>query len=143
MNKLATALLIPALATVLIGCSSGGSSTTPAPQNVSGTFSGTWDNTPGTQDGTASFNLSQPGNSSEVTGNVLFDSNGSNTCLISATITGTVQGFGVALTAGNTTFQFTLTDGGNTLSGSYVQSDSPPEGCSGQTGSGTMTLTRG
>ncbi len=143
MNKLATALLIPALATILIGCSSGGSSSTPEPQNVSGTFNGTWGNTPGTQNGTASFNLSQPLNSSEITGNVLFDSNGTNTCLISVAVTGLVQGFGVSLEAGNTMFQLTLSDGGNTLSGSYVQGGTPSTGCSGQTGSGTITLTRG
>ena len=141
MNKLATALLISALAMVLIGCSSG-STSTPVPQNVSGTFAGSFSNTSGTQDGTAIFNLSQPNNSNEVSGNAIFDTATRNTCLIGANVTnGSVQGFGVSLSVGSTSFQLTIGDNGNTLTGTYVQT-SDSEGCSGQTGSGSITLRR-
>ncbi len=142
MNKLATALIFSVFATVLVGCSSGGSSAPEPPQNISGQFSGNWENTPGSEEGSAVFNLSQVVNSDAVTGNVIFDSNGRNSCLLNNRVTGTVSGFNVSLTVGNTNFQLTLSNGGNTLSGTYVQTTSTNT-CSGETGSGTITVNRG
>ncbi len=141
MNKLATALLIPVLALVLIGCSSG-SSSSPEPQDVNGQYSGTWTNTPGNQDGTAVFNLSQPEGLNSVTGNAIFESTGDNNCLLNGTVTGTVTGFSLALTVGNTNFQLSIDNNGNTLSGTYVQTQDT-DTCSGETGSGQITVTRG
>ncbi len=140
MNKLATALLISVLATVLIGCSSG-SSDTGQIQSISGTFTGSFENAVETQDGTATFNLAQAENSSNVTGNAIFDLEGGNTCLISGTVEGTVTGFTASLTVNNVNFQLNIGDDGNSLSGTYVLSGDV-DGCSGPTGSGSITLNR-
>jgi len=140
MNKLANALLISLLATVLIGCSSG-SSDTGQIQSISGTFSGSFENTQETQDGTATFNLAQAENSNSVTGNAIFDLEGGNTCLISGTVEGTVTGFTASLDVSNVNFQLNIADNGNSLSGTYVL-NGDVAGCSGPTGSGNISLTR-
>jgi len=142
MNKLATALLISVIATVLIGCSSG-SSSSPEPQNVTGRYEGSFQNTDNTQNGTAVFNLVQGQNATTITGSALFSVDGrNNICLISGAIeNGTITGFNVMLEVNGITFQLATNDGNTTLNGTYVLTGTV-EGCSGPTGSGNITLTR-
>ncbi len=141
MNKLATALLFSVIATVLIGCSSG-SSSAPEPQNVAGTYQGTFENTDGTQRGVATFTLVQSQNSFVVTGNAIFDRNGGNTCLISGQVTeGLVNGFDVALTVAPINFQLAVSNNGQTLSGTYTNG-APSDDCGASTGSGNITINR-
>ncbi|GAA6139643.1 hypothetical protein NBRC116583_33900 [Arenicella sp. 4NH20-0111] len=106
MNKLAIALLIPAFATALVGCSSG-SSEAPIPASVTNRYQGTFQNTPGTQSGSVSLNLSED-TARAVTGNIIFTSDGSN-CLRNATVTGTTTGFNFDLTASQAGELFTTT----------------------------------
>ncbi len=106
MNKLAIALLIPAFATALVGCSSG-SSEAPVPASVTNRFQGTFQNTPGTQSGNIVLNLSES-DSGDVTGNVIFTSNGPN-CLRNSTVEGTTTGFNFDLEADQTTQNFITT----------------------------------
>lgn len=139
MNKLATALLISVIATVLIGCSSGSSSS--APENISGRFEGSFRNTDDTQDGSAVFDLVQAENSDVVTGNALFGVDSRNICLISGPISGTVTGFTANLSVNGISFQLNISNSANTLSGTYVLSGTVA-GCSGPTGSGEITLNK-
>jgi len=141
MNKLATALLISVIATVLIGCSSGGSSS-PEPQNVTGVFQGNFENGTGTQSGNATFNLSQAAGTNVVTGNATFTFEDGNTCLLPGTIEdGTVTGFSVTFTVSDVNYQLSIVDGGNTLSGTYVLTVDT-DICSGPTGSGEINVSR-
>lgn len=106
MNKLAIALLIPAFATALVGCSSG-SSEAPIPASVTDRYQGTFQNTPGSQSGSMTLNLSED-TARAVTGNVIFTSDGSN-CLRNATVTGTTTGFNFDLLAVQSGDLFTTT----------------------------------
>lgn len=106
MNKLTAALLIPAFATALVGCSSG-SSEAPAPASVTSRYEGTFQNTPGTQSGNMTLNLSEDAGNT-VTGNVIFTSSGSN-CLRNASVTGTTTGFNFNLAADQSGELFTTT----------------------------------
>lgn len=201
MKKLAIALLIPAFATALVGCSSG-SSESPAPASVTNRYQGSFQNNPGTQDGTLTLNISEDA-SRAITGNIIFSSDGAN-CLRNSTVSGSSTGFNITLTAdqagelftttttvtvttvnddltettvtesittvessagvvgtrrtelgngrvstavttsasvsGSLNMQFAIGDNGNSLSGTYVTTG---DVCSNQTGSGTMTLSRG
>jgi len=138
MKNLALAL---AMTLLLAACSSG---STVAPQEISlnGVFSGTFENTAGDQDGTATFNLSQIANATEVTGNAIFDTTTVNTCLVNGTITaGINSGASVTLTVGNTNFQLAISNNGNTLSGTYVTTETAGV-CSSGSGGGSITLNR-
>ncbi len=106
MNKLTAALLIPAFATALVGCSSG-SSEAPAPASVTSRYEGTFQNTPGTQNGNMTLNLSED-SAGTVTGNVIFTSSGAN-CLRNASVTGTTTGFNFSLSADQSGELFTTT----------------------------------
>jgi len=136
MKNLALALAM----TVLLAACSSGSTVAPLDVSLSGVFTGSFENTPETQDGTATFNLSQAAGSDDVTGNALFDTNTTNTCLLNNTLTGTNNGASVSITVGDSNFQLAISDNGNTLSGTYVTADSAT--CSNGSGAGTITLTR-
>ena len=144
MNKLANNLLIALLATVLIGCSSG-SSTTSEPDailNVSGKFEGTFENTEATQDGAATFDLQLGTDDMTVTGNALFDREGGNTCLLSGPVEGTLSGTRLTLTLDDFTFALAVSADANTLSGTYSRSGDTNPDCGRTTGSGNISLTR-
>jgi len=137
MKNLALALAT----TLLLAACSSGSTVAPLPISLNGVFTGSFENTDGTQDGTAIFNLSQLANSDEVTGNAVYDTNTINTCLLNATIQdGVNNGASATLTIGNTNFQLAISNDGNTLSGTYVTTDL--DTCSNGSGAGSITLTR-
>lgn len=104
MNKLAIALLIPALTAILVGCSSG-SSEAPVPASVTNRYEGTFQSTNGFESGTIVLNLSET--DSTVTGNVIFTSNGAS-CLRNATVEGTTTGFNFNLDAEQSRQIFTI-----------------------------------
>lgn len=146
MNKLATSLLISLLATVLIGCSSGSSTTDPDPVtlNITGTYQGTFENTEGDQEGTATFDLVLGTDGMTVTGNALFDREGGNTCLLSGSFGdgSTLAGSRLTLTLDDFTFTLSVSADANTLSGTYARSGEGTNICGRSTGSGTISLTR-
>ena len=88
------ALLI-AFAILMVGCSSG-TTVSDLPQNVTSRFVGTFVNTPNTQTGTVTLDLSET--AGVVNGNVIFQSAGAN-CLRNATVSGSNTGFNMNLTA--------------------------------------------
>ncbi|MFT6408576.1 MAG: hypothetical protein ACJAQ6_001996 [Arenicella sp.] len=137
MKNLALALAITLL---LAACSSG---STVAPQEVilNGVFTGTFANTEGTQDGTATFNLSQAANASDIAGNAIFETDGRNTCLINGVVAGVNGGASASVTVGGANFQLAISNNGNTLSGTYVLTTITEE-CSSESGSGSITLNR-
>lgn len=137
MKKLTFAL---ALTLLLAACSSG-STVAPLDVSLSGVFTGTFVNVEGTQDGSATLNLSQLSDSDAVTGNAIFDTGDRNTCLINGLVTGTNNGASASLTIGGANLQLAISDNGNTLSGTYVLVDAT-DICSSESGSGSITLTR-
>ena len=139
MKNLALALAM----TLLLAACSSGSTVAPLDVSLNGTFTGSFENTPGTQDGTATFNLSQVADSQTVTGNAIFDTTGTNTCLLNGVISnGANNGANVTLTTnGQVNFQLAISNNGDTLSGTYVLSGAVAT-CSNGSGSGTITLNR-
>jgi hypothetical protein len=137
MKNLALALAISLL---LAACSSG---STVAPQEVTltGVYTGTFSNTEGTDEGTATFNLSQVSGSTTVTGNAIFENDGGNNCLINSTVSGTNNGATVTLTIDAANLQLAISNNGNTLSGTYVLPTATAT-CSSESGSGNITLNR-
>ena len=131
-----------AIILILAACSSG---STVAPQAISlnGVFTGTFVNTDESQDGTATLNLTQASGSDIVGGNAIFDTSSSrgNSCLVNGLVTGTNTGASAALTIGGTNLQLAISDNGNTLSGTYVLTETSDE-CSSELGAGTITLSR-
>ena len=146
MNKLATSLLISLLATVLIGCSSGSSTTDPEPEtlNITGTYQGTFENAEATQDGTATFDLVLGTDEMTVTGNALFDREGGNTCLLSGPFSdgSTLAGSRLTLLLDDFTFALSVSADAGTISGTYARSGDGDATCGRTTGSGNITLTR-
>ena len=136
MKNLALALAT----TLLLAACSSGSTVAPLPISLNGLYTGSFENTDGTQDGTATFNLIQQGSSSEITGNAVYDTNTINTCLLNATVEGTNSGASATLTIGETNFQLAISNDGNTLAGTYVTGEL--DGCSNGSGAGTITLNR-
>jgi len=134
--------LILALAmTLLLAACSSGSTVAPLDANLSGVFIGSFENTDGNQSGTATFNLSQIAEATGLTGNAIFDTNTVNTCLVNGTLTmSTNNGTSATIVIGNTNFQLAISNSGNTLSGTYVTTES--ETCSSGSGAGTITLDR-
>ena len=89
-----TALFL-ALAILMVGCSSG-TTVSDLPSNVTSRFVGTFVNTPNTQNGTVTLDLSET--NGVVTGNIIFESAGAN-CLKNSTVSGTNTGFNMNLEA--------------------------------------------
>ena len=144
MNKLATTLLISLLATVLIGCSSGSSSAPeePAIFDITGRYEGTFENFEGTQDGSAVLDLQLADDATTVTGNAIFDREGGNTCLLSGSVTGTLNGFGLALELdGGFSFALTVNDSATVISGTYT-TNVETDICGRSTGAGDITVSR-
>jgi len=124
------------------GGGGGGDESSPAPQNLSGTWRGTWtDNTDGTS-GEAIFTLAQTG--STVSGTVSVPG---DTCMPTGNVSGTVSGNKANLTiqsgAESVTLKATYKASAKTLSGTWDYSTSASTDCRGDTGSFTGTLTGG
>lgn len=179
------------------GCSSG-TTVADLPSNVTNSFRGTFQNTPGTQNGTVIIDIQDV--NGVVSGNIIFESTGDN-CLRNNSVSGNSTGFNLNLTAdqtgreftsvitereapdedggegalvsqievrsssgtvgtfittlgngnvvtrvttvadvsGNLNMQFTISNSGNTLAGTYTTDGTV---CSNGTGSGRMTLNR-
>jgi hypothetical protein len=187
-------IVLALVAALLVSACSSGSTATELPQNVTSLFRGSYQNTPGTQNGTITLDIVEDA-SGVVTGNIIFVAAANNNCLTTAPIaSGNSNGFNLTLTAdqsgeiftttitttstsgststttrtsrtgqvgtesftnsdgssgsetttvvnssGTLNMQFTISNGGNNLGGTYVVNGNT---CSNQTGSGTMTLTK-
>ncbi|MEO0367701.1 MAG: hypothetical protein AAF197_02830 [Pseudomonadota bacterium] len=142
-------LLVVLLTLFLTACSSG-TTVAPIPFNLTGLWVGTFENTPGTQMGSVTFNLAQATDTTVVTGNFIFESDIEN-CLANGVITdGTVTGFSVSISATISSstadaddtwnLQLTQSNNGSSLDGTYVTTGGNI--CSNSTGSGTISLTR-
>lgn len=139
MKKLLTILSI---SFVLAACSSG-SSVSETPPNITGTWTGTFSNSAGSDSGTITLNLTQIVDSLTVTGiAIILDSD----CLTNGSVSGTVNGFKTTLNVTQATdpvsnLQMELTiDGNNTMSGNYVTDAAGNGGCSTGSGAGTVQL---
>ncbi|MGK0375384.1 MAG: hypothetical protein ACJA2E_001862 [Arenicella sp.] len=137
MKNLALALAI----TLLLAACSSGSTVAPLDVTLNGVFTGTFTNVEGTQDGSATLNLSQAGGTTAIAGNAIFDTDGRNTCLVNGTVSGANNGSSASLTIGSANLQLAISNNGNTLSGTYVLT-ATSESCSSESGSGTITLNR-
>jgi len=135
MKNLALALAT----TLLLAACSSGSTIAPLDATLNGIYTGTFENTAGTQGGTASFNLSEVADTDTITGTAIFDTTTENTCLDNGVITtGTNNGTSATIAVQSTTFQFAISNDGATLSGTYVTTES--EECSNGSGAGTITV---
>jgi hypothetical protein len=137
MKNLALALAI----TLLLAACSSGSTVAPLDVTLNGVFTGTFTNVEGTQDGSATLNLSQAEGTTAIAGNAIFDTDGRNTCLVNGTVSGANNGSSASLTIGSANLQLAISNNGNTLSGTYVLT-ATSESCSSESGSGTITLNR-
>ncbi len=140
MKNLALAL---AMTLFLTACSSG-STVAPLDVVLNGTFTGSFANTDGNQEGTAVLNLTQAAGGTEITGNAIFDitvGSTSNVCLLNGLVTGTNNGPSASITIQNGNLQLAISNNGDTLSGTYVVTVDT-DLCSNGTGSGNITLTR-
>jgi hypothetical protein len=137
MKNLALALAI----TLLLAACSSGSTVAPLDISLNGVFTGTFENIDGSQDGTATLNLTQLSDSDAITGNAIFDTGDRNICLISGVVTGTNSGASASLNIGSANLQLAISNNGSTLSGTYVLV-AATDICSSDSGSGTITLNR-
>lgn len=157
MKNLAFSL---ALILILAACSSG-STVADTPFNVTGLFSGEFENTSGSRQEGIILNIAEDQNNN-IVGNIIFetDPNDPSSCAINSPISGSTSGFSVMLEAevedgisvtdadGNTTtssggsilYQLTQSNSGRTLSGTYVTTGI--EECSNASGSGTLVVNR-
>jgi hypothetical protein len=90
---------------LMVGCSSG-TTVSDLPQNVTNRYVGTFQNTPGTQNGSIQLDLIET--AGVVSGNVIFTSSGAN-CLRNAPVSGNSTGFNIALEAAQSATLFTIT----------------------------------
>lgn len=100
MKNLFLALTFTMLAA---GCSSG-TTVADLPSNVTNSFRGTFQNTPGTQSGTVIIDVQDVGG--VVSGNIIFQSDDDN-CLRNNAVSGTSTGFNLNLTADQSGREFT------------------------------------
>ncbi|MFT7526440.1 MAG: hypothetical protein ACI9LY_001587 [Arenicella sp.] len=186
-------IVLALIATLLVSACSSGSTATELPQNITSLFTGTYQNTPGTQSGTMTLDIVED-TAGGVTGNLIFVPAGNNNCLTNTPVSGTSNGFNLSLTgdqsgevftttitttstsgststttttsrtgqvgtesftnsdgsarsevtsvvntSGTLNMQFSISNDGNNLGGTYIVDG---DTCSNQTGSGTMTLTK-
>ena len=103
MKNAAFAVLFSML---VVACSSG-TAVTELPQNVTSRFSGTFQNTPGSQNGTLTIDIVESA-TGVITGNIIFTSSASN-CLRNAPVNGTSNGFNVSLSAAQNRVEFVET----------------------------------
>lgn len=152
--------LVIALILTLAACSSG-TTVGEVPPTITGLYKGEFTSLNDRDEGTMIMNLAQASAGKDIGGTLQFVYDKQDpTCLANTTITGTVDGFSVALQAefvgapvtttdseGNTTttetggtVNFQLTANGNVLTGTYVTTGG--NACSNYSGSGNVTLRR-
>lgn len=98
-------LFVLSIAMLAAGCSSG-TTVADLPSNVTSRFVGTFNNTPGSQNGTVIIDVQDV--NGVVSGNIIFESDGDN-CLRNATVDGQSTGFNLNLTADQSGREFTTT----------------------------------
>lgn len=144
MKKLLTILSI---SFALAACSSG-SSVTEEPANITGLWTGTFQNDDGTDVGSITLNLIQIVDSLTVSGNASIS--GSD-CIASGTVEGTVNGSQVSLNVNSRTdppslMQNVMTLTGNSMSGTYITNEGGTgtggilDACSPGSGTGTIQV---
>lgn len=144
MKKILTILSI---SFILAACSSG-SSVSETPPNLTGTWTGTFSNSDGTDSGDITLNLNQVVDSLTVTGIALIS--GSD-CIASGSVEGTVNSFSASLNVNSRTdppsiMQLQLTVSGSTMSGNYITNEGGTgtggilPSCSPGSGSGTIQI---
>jgi uncharacterized protein YceK len=109
-------LLALGVALLVSACSSG-STATELPQNVTSQFKGTYQNTPGTQNGTLTLDIVENA-AGVVTGNLIFVAGTPSNCLTNAPVNGTSSGFNLSLSADQSGEVFTTTITTTSTSGS-------------------------
>lgn len=152
MKKTNSVLIAFVAAIALTACSSG-TTVSPTPISFTGVYIGTFKNTPDTQSGTLTLNIAESADGTQVTGNMIFDSE-REACLVNAVISSSsISGFSISITAnqsesnssgstvttGSINMQMTQGNNGNSLDGTYVTSGNQ---CSNSTGSGVVNLVR-
>jgi hypothetical protein len=95
--------LVLTFAMLAAGCSSG-TTVADLPSNVTNSFRGTFQNTPGTQRGTVIIDIQDV--NGVVSGNIIFTSEGDN-CLRNSAVNGSSTGFNLNLVADQTGREFT------------------------------------
>lgn len=109
-------IVLALIATLLVSACSSGSTATELPQNVTSLFTGSYQNTAGTQSGAITLDIVE--NAGGVTGNLIFVAAGDNNCLSNASVSGTSNGFNLSLTADQSGEVFTTTITTTSTSGS-------------------------
>lgn len=154
-------IILSLLLVVFVSACSSGSTVADLPDNITGTYSGAFENTAGTESGTMTLNIIES-ETGVVTGNIIFETqDNEENCFVNGSISGTTSSFNVVLTA-NQSFEVTVTtvsgtvvsttnfDGtieylltqsnrGRNLTGSYITTGNI---CSNFTGAGTVEFVR-
>ena len=132
----------------LAACSSG-TTVSDVPQNSTDRFTGTFQSTDNSQNGSVTLNIVET--TGTVTGNIIFTANG-QTCLSDSSVSGTSTGFNLTLTADQSTQIFTIvttineaptTDANGTTTQGAQISTSTSTSTSGQVGTSTVTNSDG
>ena len=97
MKKSNSLLLALVIAFTMAACSSG-TTVSPEPINFTGLYKGTFNNVDQNSTGTITLNIAESIDGTTVSGNIIFESEDRN-CLSNGSITGTISGFALALTA--------------------------------------------
>lgn len=149
MKNIALALML----TILVSACSSGTTVSPVPSNVTSRFVGNFQNTPGSQSGGVTLDISED-DAGNITGNIIFTSAGAN-CLKNATVSGTTSGFSVTLQAPQTSVEYTITTrveeteevsdgmGGVTIVGPTLISETVRTSSTGNTGTTVSTSVSG
>lgn len=103
MKNIALSLML----TIVVTACSSGTTVSELPSNVTNRFQGTFQNTPGTQSGDVTLNITEDA-AGNINGNIIFTSAGAN-CLKNGAVTGTTSGFSVTLEVPQTSEQFSIT----------------------------------
>ena len=103
MKNIAISLML----VLLVSACSSGTTVSDLPQNVTSLFRGTFQNNPGTQNGSVTLNIVEDA-AGNITGNITFSANGNN-CLSNAPVTGNSNGFNLAVSADQSREEFTIT----------------------------------
>jgi hypothetical protein len=133
MKKLALTFVMTLF---LVACSSG-TTVSDSPNNLTGTYTGTFENQEGTDKGTVILDLVED-NDGNFSGIAQFVD---SLCLVNSTIaSGSTVGFSVRLVLAEITIQFNSDNNGN-LSGSYTYTNLSGV-CSNASGTGTISVSR-
>lgn len=134
MKKLALTFVMTLF---LVACSSG-TTVSDIPNNLTGNYTGTFENQEGTDMGTVIIDLVED-DQGNFTGIAQFID---SLCLVNSPITsGTTVGFTLNLVLSEITIQFNSDNAGN-LSGSYTYTTGTGSVCSNASGTGTISVSR-